>query len=99
MNAVTLLWMLGGAMAVLVTMLAALIVARKLDDSQGTSRERFAAKMTELASRATQQGGANSGMNWLSGGVSAALVAMAAASAAPPQLRTLLSYSAIMALQ
>ena len=82
MNAVTLLWMLGGVMAVLVTMLAALIVARTLDDSRSETRDPFATKLAELTSRTTQHGGTTSGMGWLSGGVSATLVALAAASAA-----------------
>ena len=81
MTAVTLLWMLGGVMALLATMLAALIVARRLDDSRQDSRAKFTAKMTELASRASQNGGGKSGMGWLSGGVAATLVALAAASA------------------
>lgn len=75
----TLLWILGGALVVLVIMVAVLIVARSLDGSQTDSQEKFAAKLSQLATKTSKTSTSNSS-GWVSGIMAQSLEALAAAS-------------------
>ena len=77
MSDVLMLWILGGVLALLMGMMVVLSVARSLDGSKEARRVKLEAKIDALTSRALQ----HSGTGWLSGGVSATLAALAAASA------------------
>lgn len=79
MTSITLIWILGGALAVLVGMLVVLIVARSLDGSQAASRAEFAAKLNALATKASKTSTSNSS-GWVSGIMAQSLTALAAAS-------------------
>lgn len=80
MTSVTLLWMVGGALAVLIIMLAVLIVARSLDGSQADNRDRFAAKMDALAAKAAKSGESSDGNGWVSGVLAQSFMTLATAS-------------------
>lgn len=80
MTSITLIWILGGALAVLVGMTVVLIVARTLDGSHDESQRQFANKLSELAGKAKDSAHLNSAPAWLSGAVSETLTALADAS-------------------
>lgn len=79
MDSITLLWVLGGALVVLVIMMAVLIVARSLDGSQAERQEKFAARLSALAAKASKTSTSNSS-GWVSGIMAQSLTALATAS-------------------
>ncbi len=80
MTSAVLIWVVGGALAVLAGMIVVLIVARTLDGSHDESQRQFANKLSELAGKAKDSAQLNSAPAWLSGAVSETLTALADAS-------------------
>ena len=80
MSAVLPLWIVGGVLAVLASMIVVLIVARSLDGSQAAGKQQFAAKLSELAQKATRDGQTGASPAWVSKALTETLTSFANAS-------------------
>lgn len=80
MTSAMLVWILGGALAVLVGMLVVLVIARTLDGSHDDSQRQFADKISALAGKARTSGYLQSAPTWLTGTVVSTLTSLADAS-------------------
>ena len=80
MSEVMMLWSVCGLLAILASMIIVLIVARSLDGSQAAGKQQFAAKLSELAQKATRDGQAGASPAWVSKALTETLTTFANAS-------------------